>query len=948
MRIDIVVPNFDSSSEDVTLSSWYKKEGDKICKNEVIADAETSTVACGITSSYDCLLVKILAKEGQVIAQGSKIAIIETDLSAAEKIAEAAKVLNEAKEVSASIDKEIQDDVAAAKEDNLIRKEFHPKKEDEIEEETEEEFENAEEDDDGKGYTWSVATNPSEEILKESEKILEESEKIEEKVADVFSHQAQENFKEILKDAESNAKKEAQRIRENIIAEAQKDALIQADKLKNQILKEYESKAIKDANEMHQKIIQGSISEAEATKAQLISEAQSKAQEDAEKIRESILKNAELAAQLKANDIINDAVTKAKSKAEFDADEASKEILEQAIQESKSEAKEIKKDILHTARRHVAKESENIVRQARKKALAEANYHAEELIISTIQKAKEEAENVRGAMLLHVQNELRNATTSIVESIKNEFRNIAQEDLRHINHELHKNIKNAEDLVLSVVHTAEQESEHIKNEVLSAAKEKIRNISLFIVNQAKEDLLRYTEGDLKNMTGTLNQIKNEVMSQAQREVRNSVVAMIDFMREGVENAVQKDLELIREEIHKSTHHNIGRINHELKQRTKEAEEFISSSIEATKQETAKILATEIIEKKVLDKEYSAVKKNFENELKRELKKELRREEALKEEIMTREICEAQEEICREIQNKMNRDEQTFGAGGQFSTGEAILDKCECENLAEEQHRIVERLLHAEENRGGAGMNAEGWNKPHFIPSPDEHAEDIDILRKRIAEKMKAAYDSSVISTVSNEVDMSAILTLEKTFGKKFTEKHNTRLGFTPFFVIAAIAALKEYKIFNAYIIDGKIIYKENFDISIVTCGNDGIAAPVIRHCDTLSIAEIEKAMISLTRRAVEGTLSIEEVSGGTFTIINAGVYGSLIGTDLLTPPQVATLSVHKMHNRPIATDNGVEVRPMLYVSLSYDHRISDTKQAAEFLSKIKNFVENPGWNVLEL
>ena len=209
-------------------------------------------------------------------------------------------------------------------------------------------------------------------------------------------------------------------------------------------------------------------------------------------------------------------------------------------------------------------------------------------------------------------------------------------------------------------------------------------------------------------------------------------------------------------------------------------------------------------------------------------------------------------------------------------------------------------------------------------------------------------DSSVVSTVSNEVDMSAVLAMEKSFGTAFTNKHNTRLGFTPFFITAAIAALKQYKVFNAHIRDDEIIYKNYYDISIITCGNDGVEAPVIRNADKMSIAELERNMIALSRRAVEGTLSVEEVSGGTFTVVNAGIYGSLIGTDLLTPPQVATLSIHRMHNRPIATDNGVEVKPVLYISLSYDHRIADTKKASEFLSNVKSYVENPGWQILDL
>ena len=190
--------------------------------------------------------------------------------------------------------------------------------------------------------------------------------------------------------------------------------------------------------------------------------------------------------------------------------------------------------------------------------------------------------------------------------------------------------------------------------------------------------------------------------------------------------------------------------------------------------------------------------------------------------------------------------------------------------------------------------------------------------------------------------------MEKAFGEAFSKKYNTRLGFTPFFIMAAVEALKRYKIFNAHIHENEIIYKNHFDISVITRGNDGIAAPVIRQADTLNFAEIEKKMITLSRRAAEGTLSIEEVSNGTFTVVNAGIYGSIMGTDILTPPQVATLSVHKMHDRPVAVDDGIEVKPMLYISLSYDHRIADTKTAAEFLENIKNYVENPGWQLLDL
>ena len=262
-----------------------------------------------------------------------------------------------------------------------------------------------------------------------------------------------------------------------------------------------------------------------------------------------------------------------------------------------------------------------------------------------------------------------------------------------------------------------------------------------------------------------------------------------------------------------------------------------------------------------------------------------------------------------------------------------------------QEEIVSDLLNNRRSDNTADMYAESWNKPTFFASPEDKTVPIDILTQRKNEQRK---ESAIISTVSNEVDMSAVLTLEKTFGEAFQKKYNIRLGFTPFFVLGSIEALKQFKVFNAHIHENEIIYKNTYDISIITCGNDGVMAPVIRHADSMTVEEIERHMINLSRRAVEGTLSVEEVSGGTFTVVNAGVYGSLIGTDLLTPPQVATLSVHRMHNRPIATDNGVEVRPMLYVSLSYDHRVADTALASEFLKIVKQYVENPGCTLLGL
>jgi 2-oxoglutarate dehydrogenase E2 component (dihydrolipoamide succinyltransferase) len=728
MHIDIIVPNFDESSDEVILSSWYKKVGDKISKNEIIADAETAQVACGITSSYDCILAKILVKEGEIISQGTKIAIIETDLDSSDH-------------------KENISDVEEAKEESEIISE-------QIKEDQKEQREESEVDlnENQKGYSLSVPLGDSKDkeilekhIVKELDKTISIEEKIinlEEKVIDDFTERTEEKFKSILKEAEEKAKEEAQKLKENILKDAEKQGKIEAEELKAKILKEYEEKATKDASEMHQKIVQGSLQEAENTRAMLINDAKEKATEEAEMLRAEILKNAEIEAKTKTEETIKEVIFQAQKRAKQEAELLSKQIIETAIDESKQEAKAIKKDIIHSAQKHAAKESENIVKGVINKARKQSYFQAEEMVESAAKLATREAELLKDEIIQSTRSEIKDTVNLTLQSI-----------VKEIYHEMRQSI---------------------------------------------------------------GEVAKEVKADANAQIKKSAKNIL----EDVEN------------------------------------------------------------------------------------------KGIKEKI--------------------------------------LIEKTEkLENKIEEQAEVVKKLLNPKGD-SAPEMFADNWDKPKYFASPEDQHEPIDPLKRRISEKMKDSYDASVISTVSNEVDMSAVLALEKTFGKTFSSKYDTRLGFTPFFISACIAALKQYRVFNAHIHEDKIIYKNTFDISIITCGNDGVAAPVIRHADSLSIAEIEKAMISLSRRAVEGALSIEEVSGGTFTVVNAGIYGSLIGTDLLTPPQVATLSVHKMHNRPAATDSGIEIKPMLYISLSYDHRISDTKKASEFLSNIKDYVENPGWQILGL
>lgn len=683
MRVDVIVPNFDEGAEEVTLSSWYKKEGDKIFKNDIIADAETNSVACGITSSYDCVLVQILVQEGEVISQGTKIAVIDTDINA---------------EISTAQDTE---DIKS--ESKFIDAQLAKRKRD---------SDNQQGSSNDGGYMLSIPINNQNNSADDSSIIsLAEqtalSEEVSKKPKNSCSSRTETKVISILKKAESDAQEEAEKIRNTILEDATKAAYTEGEVLKAKILKDYEEKAAKDANDMHNKIIQGSLIEANATKAKIVDDAKIMAEEEAKKIRESILEDAKINAHIKAEAVSTDIIKKAEEEAKKEATMKAKDIIESTINEAKYQAREIKKDIIHSASKHAEKESKEIVKEVIKKARNQSKFCAEELINETTKLASNEAEK----------------------------------------------------------------------------------------------------------------LKNGILESAHKEIKASVKAALNV----VLKQVNKDI-----------------------------------------QQTART-------------EMSKIK--------------------------------------------------------------------ECASKTETS--TVQKLLNIGDD-GAPEMYADNWNKPQYFASVGDKNEQVDFLRQRISEKMKDTYDTSVISTVSSEIDMSAILSLEQVFGKAFEAKHNTRLGFTPFFIMACIAALKHYKVFNAHIRGQEIIYKNDYDISVITCGNDGVAAPVIRHADKMTIAEIERTMIALSRRAVEGTLSVEEVSGGTFTVVNAGIYGSLIGTDLLTPPQVATLSVHKMHNRPIATDNGVEIRPMLYISLSYDHVVADTKQASEFISCVKNYVENPGWQILGL
>jgi 2-oxoglutarate dehydrogenase E2 component (dihydrolipoamide succinyltransferase) len=215
------------------------------------------------------------------------------------------------------------------------------------------------------------------------------------------------------------------------------------------------------------------------------------------------------------------------------------------------------------------------------------------------------------------------------------------------------------------------------------------------------------------------------------------------------------------------------------------------------------------------------------------------------------------------------------------------------------------------------------------------------LRRRIAERLKEAQNTAAILTTYNEADMSAVMALRQRYREGFEKKHGVRLGFMSFFVKAAINALQAFPAVNAEIDGDEIVYKRHYDIGVAVGTPSGLVVPVIRDADQLGFAEIEKTINELGARARDGQLAMEDLMGGTFTISNGGVYGSLMSSPILNPPQVGILGMHKIQERPVALNGEIVIRPMMYLALSYDHRIVDGREAVSFLVRVKECVEDP-------
>lgn len=225
---------------------------------------------------------------------------------------------------------------------------------------------------------------------------------------------------------------------------------------------------------------------------------------------------------------------------------------------------------------------------------------------------------------------------------------------------------------------------------------------------------------------------------------------------------------------------------------------------------------------------------------------------------------------------------------------------------------------------------------------------MSLIRRKIAERLLAAQNTMALLTTFNEVDMSAVIALRAQFQEQFQQRYQIKLGFMSFFAKAVIEGLKEVPALNAEVRDQSIVYRNYFDLGIAIGGGRGLVVPVLRNAERLSFAETERAIADFGKRARENQLKPDELAGGTFTITNGGVYGSLLSTPLINAPQSGVLGMHAIQERPVGRDGQVVLRPMMYIALTYDHRVVDGREAVTFLRRVKDLVEQPARLLLEV
>jgi 2-oxoglutarate dehydrogenase E2 component (dihydrolipoamide succinyltransferase) len=257
---------------------------------------------------------------------------------------------------------------------------------------------------------------------------------------------------------------------------------------------------------------------------------------------------------------------------------------------------------------------------------------------------------------------------------------------------------------------------------------------------------------------------------------------------------------------------------------------------------------------------------------------------------------------------------------------------------------VERALQA---RSGAPAAPPAAARP-TVAGPNERVVPMTPLRRTVARRLLEAQNTAAILTTFNEINMAEVMTLRERYQEQFQKRHGIKLGFMSFFVKAAVDALKAFPIVNAEVRGTDILYKDHYDIGVAVGGGKGLVVPVVRNADRLSLAEVERNIAELGAKARENRITMQDLEGGTFTISNGGIYGSMMSTPILNPPQSGILGLHAIQKRPVAVGEAIALRPMMYVALSYDHRVVDGREAVQFLVRIKECIEDPERILIEV
>jgi len=300
------------------------------------------------------------------------------------------------------------------------------------------------------------------------------------------------------------------------------------------------------------------------------------------------------------------------------------------------------------------------------------------------------------------------------------------------------------------------------------------------------------------------------------------------------------------------------------------------------------------------------------------------------------------------QNQIQADQVTpTGPGKRILKEDALRTAETASGLQTEQQQPEPQPAKPVETRAEAPQTGSRSSTTGQEPAGERHVP-MTLLRRTLASRLLEAKQSMAMLTTFNEADMAAVKKLRSDMGAEFADKHGIRLGFMSFFIKAAVAGLKDFPLVNARIDGNMIVYRESCDIGVAIGGGKGLVVPVIRDAQKLNFAQIEQQIAEFGKKAKENTLSLEELKGGTFTISNGGVYGSMLSTPIVNPPQSAILGLHAIKDRPVAVNGEVKIRPIMYLALSYDHRLIDGREAVSFLKSIKERIEQPEKLLLEI